>query len=74
MAHIFKMGISYQVPGQINHFNHLDNMAFMNDSTFWMRASTPNRDSLIISYILPSNSELPVLTGFPDISTQTVSY
>ena len=67
-TYIQKWAFPYQVPGQINHFNHLDNMAFMNDSTFWMRASTPNRDSLIISYILPSNSELPVLTGFPDIS------
>ncbi|MBK8681162.1 MAG: hypothetical protein IPN31_04495 [Bacteroidetes bacterium] len=63
---IDRYSFPYQFPDYPNHFNHLGNGDFLNDSILYMKASTRVKDSIIAIYkILPGSK--PELIGFPPI-------
>ncbi|MBK6729868.1 MAG: hypothetical protein IPG60_02495 [Bacteroidetes bacterium] len=66
LQYIDRYSFPYQFPDYPNHFNHLGNGDFLNDSIFYMKASTRVKDSIIAIYKIMPDSK-PELIGFPPI-------
>lgn len=64
---ISRYAFTYQIEGFPNHFNHLDNANFLNDSILYMKPSTRVKDSIIAIYkLLPGRN--PELIKFPPVA------